>query len=80
MVMPGPGGIWRGRPREEVEWMRMVSLMTASRLGEGVSRCFGLAVGSPLLLGSGREGLRGRVIRKEGRGGMGKGKRTMADP
>lgn len=33
MVMPGPpGGTRRGRPREEVEWMRRVSLMVLWRL------------------------------------------------
>jgi len=57
--------------------MRMVSLMTASRLGEGVSRYFRLAVGSPLLLGS---GARRESDTKRGKGGKGKGKRTMADP
>lgn len=31
-VTPGPGGTRRGRPSEEVEWMRRVSLMTLCRL------------------------------------------------
>lgn len=35
-VMPGPGGTRRGRPREEVEWWRRVSLITLARLGGGV--------------------------------------------
>lgn len=34
-VMPGPGGTRRGRPREEVLWMRRVSEMTWSRLRDG---------------------------------------------
>ena len=29
---PGPGGTTRGRPREEVEWMRRVSDITLWRL------------------------------------------------
>jgi hypothetical protein len=32
-------GARRGRPREEVEWMRRVSLMTCWRLGGWVSVC-----------------------------------------
>ena len=32
MVTPEPGGTTRGRPREEVECMRRVSLMTLWRL------------------------------------------------
>lgn len=32
MVMPGPGGTMRGRPRDEVLWMRRVSEMTFRRL------------------------------------------------
>lgn len=31
-VTPGPGGTRRGRPREEVLWMRRVSWMVALRL------------------------------------------------
>lgn len=37
-VRPGPGGMRRGRPREEVEWMRRVSEMMWSRLGGGKGR------------------------------------------
>ena len=32
METPGPGGTTRGRPREEVEWMRKVSDITLWRL------------------------------------------------
>ena len=37
IVKPAPGGTTRGRPREEVEWMRSVSVMTRSRLCRGLS-------------------------------------------
>ena len=33
-VIPGPGGTIRGRPSEDVECIRRVSLMTAFRLQE----------------------------------------------
>jgi len=49
-VMPGPGGTTRGRPREEVEWMRRVSLMMLWRLvGWSVGRNMGGGRGKNVL-------------------------------